>query len=132
MKADLTAALIGASDLVARVGDQVTWEEREQGAGGNAIVLHELPSQHLYTMKGRQKFRGVPVQMNSLGETPKAADDTRALLIAFLDTLHTAPFRGAFIERQYELPPATVDGPMASGSTTVFCASLDVRVWLHA
>lgn len=132
MKADLTAALLGAADLVARVGEQITWGEREQGAAGEAIVLHELPSQHRYTMKRRQKFRGVPVQMNCLSDTPKGAHDTRALVIAFLDTLSLGPIRGAFIERQYELPPATVDGPSASGSTTIFCASLDVRVWLHA
>ena len=132
MKADLTAALLGAADLVARVGEQITWGEREQGAAGDAIVLHELPSQHRYMMKARQKFRGSPVQINCLGDTPMSADQTRAVLIGILDTLHAAPFRGVFIERQYELPPATVEGPMASGSTTVFCASLDVRVWHQA
>lgn len=132
MKVELTTALLAAGDVVALVADQITWGQREQGKGGCAIVLHELPSPHRYLMKGRQKFRGVPVQMNCVGETPDAAAEVQALLIAFLDTLHTPPFRGVFIERHYDLPPATVEGPMASGSTTVFCASLDVRVWLHA
>jgi hypothetical protein len=128
MESALIAALLANAGLAAKVGDRIKWDVLTQGSAFPAIRLHLISAADDYTMDGRVGFIGHLVQMDVFAGASADRKATVRALIAALDTLTSPPLQ-AVIEGRDNSFDAPGLGPSAAGSSNLFRASLDVRVW---
>ena len=128
MESALRTFLLASAGLTALVGTRIVWLRRPQGSPLPSITLQVVSGAPDYTMAGRVGLVGRLVQMDVWAATYESMKNVEAALILALDDLTTDPFQGAFIESQRE-SAEDQDGPDATGSTTYFRSSLDVRIW---
>lgn len=128
MEEDLVAHLLADTALAALVGPRINWLKRPQADALPAISLQVASAPHTYTMKGREPLVGRLVQMDVWASTYASKTAVKRALIAALTGAKTGALRGGFLENERETTEDQ-DGPDASGSTTYFRHSLDVRVW---
>ncbi len=128
MEEALPAYLV--AHLTALIGERVDWLLRPQGEALPSVSLQTISAPPEYHMDGRDDLQGDLVQIDVWASTFASLRQVERALTAALDGPFDAPITEAFIENRRETTEAQ-DGPDATGSTTFFRASLDVRVW-HA
>lgn len=131
MEEDLVALLLADAGLTALVGTRIKWLLRPQGSALPAITLQLAAGGRDYHFGGRSDLSGPLIQMDVWAATFASMKAVERALLTALDAITAAPFQGAFVESERETTE-TQDGPDATGSTTFYRASKDVRVWSHA
>jgi hypothetical protein len=127
----LIAYLLANPGLAAQVGLRIDWLQRPQGNTMPALTLQIVGGGYEYIMDGREGLVAQRVQMDAWAPTYASMKATFRALVLALDGLpNTGPFKGAFIQSQFE----TVDvleapRPQLNGATDIYRTSIDVIVW---
>ncbi|MFZ5719202.1 MAG: tail completion protein gp17 [Pseudomonadota bacterium] len=132
MEAALTAALKANAALTALVGGaaapRIHWDKLPARKAVPALILHQVasgPVQH--TMRGRVPTTEWVVQFDGWGGTKADSIAVREAVLAVLDALKAAPLM-AFPD-SFHSDWTAAEGPDADGSTDLYRASIDARIW---
>lgn len=128
MQEDLTAAALAFPAIATIAGSRVHWKRRPQGEALPGLVLHRIHTGASYTMESRVRLTPHIVQFDCWGLKYSDVVALQGAVEAFIETLTSPPFRGAFLREIRE----DVDRDQSVAQTPVATElriSLDAQVW---